>query len=175
MVSVVLTNYFRKKFSFFFLEFCFHLLYFCGPIPFCSHSKIYFFLGVTNESRQIIQLLSNVCFNLNIIVLRKYWLIFELCHYFFILFLPSWVADSVKTNKNRFLVSHKLMFVMVLCSINVLFLFKQRAFKFFIFTRKGTFFEFILLPCQSIIIVANPKKEIHRKRTLLGKKRKWIW
>ena len=48
---------------------------------------------------------------------------------------------------------------MVLCSINGLFLFIQRAFKFFFFEHKCTFFEFILLPCQIILKVASPTKE----------------
>ena len=66
------------------------------------------------------------------------------------------------------------MFVIVLCSINGLFLFIQRALKFFIFEHKCTFFEFILLPCQIIIIVESPTEKNYRKRTSLGKKRIWI-
>ena len=59
---------------------------------------------------------------------------------------------------------------MVLCSFNGLFLFIQRGFKFLIFENKCRFFEFILLPCQIILVVASPTEENYRRRTSLGKK-----
>ena len=63
MVLVDLTNCFRKKFLNFFLEFCFNYFIFVVQrliVPIKSSS---YFVGVINESRQIIQLLSNVSFN----------------------------------------------------------------------------------------------------------------
>ena len=54
---------------------------------------------------------------LKIFVLRKHRLIIEISHYF-ILFLSTSGAVSVKTGKNQFPVDYKLMFVTVLCSSN---------------------------------------------------------
>ena len=66
---------------------------------------------------------------LNIFVLRKHRLVFELCHYF-ILFLSTSGAVSVTTGDNQILVGFKLMSVTVLCSTHGLFGLIQRLFDF---------------------------------------------
>ena len=66
------------------------------------------------------------------------------------------------------------MIVMVICSVNGLFLYNALS-SFFSFLSINAYFLFILLHYQIIIIVASPTEEDYRKRTSLGKKRIWIW
>ena len=82
---------------------------------------------------------------LNIIVLRKYRLIFELFHSFLSYFslVRLKVEDSVKS-RNQFFVGQKLMFVMVLYSIIGLFLSTKR-FQVFSFSSINAY---ILIPCR---------------------------
>ena len=66
---------------------------------------------------------------LNVFVLRKHWLTFEHCHYF-ILFLSTSGAVSVKTGRNQFRVGYRLITVTVICSTNGLFVLMTRLFNF---------------------------------------------
>ena len=68
---------------------------------------------------------------LNLFVLRKYRLIFEFCHYFF-LFLSILGAHSVRKAKNRFPKGFNTIFVIVLCLTNGIFVLTRRLFIFFI-------------------------------------------
>ena len=71
-------------------------------------------------------------------VLRKYRLIFELCHCF-ILILSTSGAASVKIGRRQILLDYNLIFVTVLCSTNGLFVLIGRFF-FFLFLRMIAYF-----------------------------------
>ena len=65
----------------------------------------------------------------NIFVLKKHWLVFELCIYFDFFFSFSG-AVSIKTGRKRVFVGYDLMSVTVLCSVNSLFVLILRLFYF---------------------------------------------
>ena len=93
----------------------------------------------------------------NIIVLRNYRLIFELCHYFYPISLNF--GRSLCENKpKRFPVAYMLLFVMVLCSTHGLFFYTTRFRIFFIFELNFIPHELIFFACKIIILLTSPNE-----------------
>ena len=84
----------KKKFMYFL--FCFHLLTFCSPMTYCPKSKIQFFQEKLLRPNTSFNCYLMSVMTLNLLVLRKHRLIFELCFYF-IFFLSTSRAVWVKT------------------------------------------------------------------------------
>ena len=128
LVSMALTK-FRKIFMYLLSSafICFFAQS-LSPINYCPPFKdpIFFQNVKMNPDTSFSCYLVSVM-TLNVFVLRKHRLTFEHCHYF-ILFLSISGAVSVKTGRNQFPVSYRLMSVPLICSINSLFVLMTRFF-----------------------------------------------
>ena len=115
MVFKALTKCFRRVF-FVYWNFAFICYIICSPMTYCPVKDSFSFLGGMNPDTSFSCYLISVL-SLNIFVLSKYWLIFALSHCFILFLSTSDAVSSVKTGKNRYLLSYKLISVTVICSI----------------------------------------------------------
>ena len=143
MVFMALTNCFRKTYMNF-LHFVFISYIFCSSKNCWPESKIQPFQNVWNnvDNFFICCLISVMTLNRTFFRISRW--IFELCHYFFLLFLSTFGAVSVKTGRHGLPMVFILMSVTSLYSSNGFFILVLRVFIFFKFLSSCIFYEFIL-------------------------------